>query len=163
MAQIPPAKWAEVERHYFEGCLTLVEIGAKAGVRPDTILNRAKKLGWPPYSSLRVATVSSERARLRALIGKKLEHLEARMKDPELITDADTERQTRAVASLLNSVEKLDAKETAWRDKVIQAATDDPPPAKSAANAQPNGACHVDQWRRELARRIASLAAKWQQ
>ena len=81
------------------------------------------------------------------------------MNDPELRTDADNERQTRAVASLANSVEKLDATENAWRDKVIQSASDTP----ALTAAAPYGDDNVDQWRRELARRIASLGAAKQQ
>jgi hypothetical protein len=153
MRYLLPSVWAEVERLYFEGVLSVGEIAAKVDIRRDSIYKRAKSRGWPTHRQLRVDGTSSERAVLRRIIAKKLAKLEARMDDSEPATEADSERQVRSVASLLNSVDKLDVKEKNWRDKIITPSTGKP----AAANTISYGEDDVEQWRAELARRINAL------
>ena len=154
--RIPAKTWALAEREFFEGEFSIIEIAKHCKMHPDTLYARAKKLKWPPHASLRLEGGFSERATLRRIIAGKLKQLEKRMKDPEKASDADNERQTRAAASMLNSIDKLDAKEKTWREKVMPGSTDAP--------AAPDyGDDNVDQWRRDLAKRIASLGAKWNQ
>jgi len=154
--RITPKTWAKAEREYFEGEFSISEIAKHCECNPATLYARAKKLKWPPHASLRLEGGFSERASLRRIIAGKLTQLEKRMKDPEIASDADTERQVRAAASLLGTVDKLDAKEKTWRETVMPASADGP--------AAPDyGDDNVDQWRRDLAKRIASLGAKWNQ
>lgn len=155
MTFISPATWGRVERLYFEGELTLKEIAARCGVSGRALSKRAKKLGWPSYQSLRLDGAASERARLRRLIEKKLTHLESRMDKPESLTEGESERHTRQFSSLLGSVTKMDDQEGDWRGKLMTT----PVPAEATAAGNPmQGADNVEQWRQELARRIARLA-----
>ena len=156
MLRHPPAVWAKVERLYFEGELGVTAIGKQCGVKRDSIYRRAKRLKWPPHRSLRLEGGSSERATLRRTIALKLAHLEARMKKPDTATPIESERQAREYASLLGTIDKLDSKEKTWRATVM------PEPEHQQADAN-RGDDNVEHWRQELARRIASLGAKWQQ
>lgn len=154
MAKPLRAKWVEIENLYLAGQLTVAEIAKQFGVNRNTICRRKKKCNWPNRSQLRPDAAVAERAILRRIIAKKLEHLEKRMDDPETVSDADSERQVRAVASLMNSVVKLDANEEAWRERIMAA------PSGPAAGAANYGDDDVADWRQDLAERIAKLVAE---
>ena len=160
MRTILPATWALAERLYFEGEFSIAEIAERCKMNRNTLYARAKNHNWPLHPSIRLEGAVSERAVMRRIIMAKLNQLETRMEDPAA-KPADDERSARAMASLLTTVDKLDAKDSAWREKIIQSPADDP--SSADANAQTHGADNVDQWRRELVRRIASLGEKWKQ
>jgi len=151
--------WALAERLYFEGKLTIAKIAEQCQVSVNGISHRASKFGWPRVKERGRRAASPERAMLRRIINKKLAALEKRMEDPETTNPADNERDARAFSSLLGSVDKLDAEEAARREAAAAALTDHQLTAKAA----PYGDADVEQWRHELARRIASLSAKWRQ
>ena len=151
-----PKTWAAVEQLYFEGEFSIIEIAEQHQMATDTIYARAKKMKWPPHGALRLEGGFSQRAILRRAIDLKLKHLEKRMQDPDTATPTDSEKQAREYGSLLNTIDKLDAKEKAWRATVM------PQTENTQADAT-HGDDNVEQWRHELARRIASLSAKWQQ
>ena len=151
-----PKTWAQVQQLYFEGEFSIIEIAGQFAMSPDTIYSRAKKMKWPVHASLRLEGGFSQRAILRRAIDLKLKHLEKRMQEPDTATATDSERQAREYASLLNTIDKLDAREKNWREQVM--------PGSADAPAAPDyGDDNVDQWRLELAKRIASLGAKWEQ
>ncbi len=152
-----PATWVKVERLYLEGQLSVAQIAEQCQVASSNIYSRAKKYAWSRSGSPGANQAPPEHIQLRRLIGKKIANLEKRMDDPDTTTPAENERDVRAVASLLNSLVKLDAKQDARRDAVIRSSTDNAPTSSTAMNY---GDENVDQWRHELARRIASLSAK---
>jgi len=159
MRSLPPSVWMQIERLYFEGELSVVAIAEQAKINPNTIYARAARRGWPPRSKLRLDGASSERAKLRRIINAKLDRLEKRMADPEPLTEADSDRQTRSVASLAASLGKLDGKEDAWREKVMTEVAQGTPTGGYASYGDDD----VEQWRLELAKRIAALADKLEQ
>jgi AcrR family transcriptional regulator len=160
MAAASPAHWALVEQLYYEGKLTIKQIAETCGVPVQSIYLRAKKLKWPPVKERKPAPASNERAMLRRIINMKLAALEKRMENPETTTPADNERDARAFASLLTSVGKLNDTEAAERDATLAEFST----KQTADAAAPSyGDADVEQWRHELARRIASLGARWQQ
>lgn len=159
MPMISPSVWARIERLYFEGELSVAAISRQEKVATNTIYLRAKARGWPARGKLRLDVASSERATLRRIIIAKLEKLEKRMADPETATDADSGRQTRSLATLANSLEKLNTKEEVWREKVMPEAAQ----AQPADGYASYGDDDVEQWRLDLAKRIAALAEKLEQ
>ena len=114
-----PKTWARIERLYFEGEFSIIEIAKTCGIHPDTIYGRAKKLKWPPHATLQLEGGFSERATLRRAIVLKLKHLEKRMHLPDTATPTDSERQAREYATVLNTIDKRDAKEGAGRRSLI--------------------------------------------
>lgn len=152
MSYILPALWARAERLYFEGETTLAEIAKICCMTRGTLHNRARKRGWPPHPQLELDGATSERARIRRIINSKLDRLEKRMDKPDTENATDSERQSREYGSLMATVEKLDAKEGAWKRSLLTTPTEDD---SGASNIGDN---HVEQWRAELARRIARLA-----
>ncbi len=155
MRTIRPSTWAKAERLYFEGEFSIAEIASQCEINRNTLYLRAQKFNWPPHASLRLEGAVSERAVLRRIIVAKLKQLETRMEDPEA-KPTDDERSTRAFASLLTTFDKLDAKEAAWREKVMPGSTDTP----AGTTTSPYGDDNVADWRQELADRIASLGAR---
>ena len=151
MSCILPAQWALAERLYFEGETSVADIAKRCGMVAATLRRRAKARGWPPHNTLELDGSASERARLRRVIARKLTRLEARMEKPDTDNAADSDRQTREYGSLLTTVEKLDAKESGWKRTTMATPTQDP------SNTNNHGDNHVEQWRAELARRIARL------
>jgi len=154
MGYVLPAKWARVERMYFEGEHLLKDIAATCDVSLSALRKRIKTRGWPPLRTLELSGDASVRARLRRAIAAKLTRLEKRMEKPDTDTATDSERQAREFASLMTTVDKLDAKEATWKGTLITTPTDDTiaPPAQ--------GEDHVQKWREELARRIHRLERK---
>jgi len=153
MSYILPAVWARVERLYFEGELSLRQIAKVCEISPVSLHKRIKVRGWPPHDKLELDGDASVRARLRRAIASKLSRLEKRMEKPDTDTATDSERQAREFGSLIATVDKLDGKESAWRRSLISTPMD-------ASTAADNGEDHVDQWRAELAQRIARLGAR---
>ena len=157
MKYILPSTWAEAEKLYFEGECSMSEIARRCDMHRATILARAKKFNWPNHASLRLGGAVSERAALRRAIALKLTHLETRMQKTDDTNAADSERQAREYASLLNTIEKLDVKERTWRQSLMLVPKDN-----QLASESIEGDDNVEQWRAELARRIARLGAQWQ-
>ena len=154
MASLLPVQWQRAERLYFEGATHLKDIAAQCTMSLSSLRKRAKGCNWPLHSQLQLDGATSERAKLRRLIEKKLNHLETRMDQPDTDNANDSERGSREFASLLNTVEKLSTKEDSWRGKVISDTA-----ANTAQDAQPDQS-QVAQWRIELAERITRLAAR---
>ena len=152
MKYVTPATWLQAERLYFEGELNLSDIATRLDINGATLYRRAKKLKWPPHSQLYLHGAISERAALRRIITKKLAQLETRMEDPDA-KPADDERSARTVASLMGSVEKLDAKEDAWRERIMSGTI-------NTSGAALYGDDDVADWRQDLAERIAKLVAE---
>ena len=162
MTRILPAAWARAERLYFEGETHLKDIAAACAMSLSSLRKRAQSRNWPPLSKLDLDGATSERVQLRRTIVKKLNHLETRMDQADTATPTDSERQSREYSSLLASVEKLDAKENAWKTKLISAEAGTDSTAEAAAPA-PLGDTNVEHWRADLAQRIARLRASWDQ
>ncbi len=110
---------AEIKRLYGECELTLVEIGRRYNISPTGISKLARKHGWTMRWELmgrapRASGLSTPRARERLLrrlcdtITRKLEQMEKGMKSGEL-NSADHERDAKAVASMIGSMEKVAA------------------------------------------------------
>lgn len=152
MKYILPATWAKVERLYFEGEFSVIEIAKQCAINRNTIYARATDLGWPPHAELRLDGAVSERAVMRRIIMAKLKQLETRMEDPEA-KPADDERSARAVAKLQTSIEKLDTKEKAWRERIMSGTI-------NSSGAALYGDDDVADWRQDLAERIAKLVAE---
>jgi hypothetical protein len=128
--QIDDETWAEIRRAYAETSRPLTEIAARFGLTPRRIRARAQKEGWPARNTAkgeakrtndadaarapkRSATLPTPRAQ-RALIGRlyraislKLEHMEMRMASGEARSAQDEERESRALATLINNFEKV--------------------------------------------------------
>jgi hypothetical protein len=152
-----PQTWAEVERLYFEGQDSAQGIAKKCGVSPSALMKRAVKLDWPPLGELRLSGVGSERARLRAVIVKKIEWLEKRAMSLEPATDADQASQARVVGSLTNALETLNSKDQAWRKSICTPM----PKLAHGPDAKDDGESNVEQWRQDIDRRIRRLRESW--
>jgi len=166
--QIDDETWAEIRRAYAETSRPLTEIAARFGLTPRRIRARAQKEGWParntakgeakrtndadaPRAPKRSATLPTQRAQ-RALIGRlyraislKLEHMEKRMASGESRSAQDEERESRALATLINNFEKV-TEAVAGLDKDGDAARK---PGRTGADAE--------RMRREIAERLERL------
>ena len=164
MAQTLPADWAVAKRMYFSGEHTLQAIAKACRVTKKALEAHARAMNWPAHDQLQLDGASAERSILRRIIKKKLDRLEKRMDTDETAgataTATDSERQSREFASILSTVDKLDAKEEAWLETLAEAPAD--PLAAAPAHAQ-YGDGDVEHWRQELAQRIKKLSARWKQ
>lgn len=125
--QVDDETWAAVRRAYDDPNATLSEIAARFALSRQRIVARAKKDGWPQRQPARKSggtesgKVSTRRqsslptrGAQRALIGRlyraistKLEHMEMRMASGEVRSAQDEERESRALATLINNFEKV--------------------------------------------------------
>jgi hypothetical protein len=169
--QIDEETWAQVRCAYADASVTLSEISTRFGLTPQRIGTRAKKEGWPerkPAKSVKkrsavakadTATTATQRTSAalptrraqRALIGRiyraislKLEHMEKRMASGESRSAQDEERESRALATLINNFEKV-TEAVAELDKDGDARK----PGRTGADAE--------RMRREIAERLERL------
>ena len=133
MASLLPVQWAQAERLYFEGATRLKDIAAECKMSLSSLRKCARARNWPLHSQLQLDGATSERAKLRRLIEKKLNRLETRMDQPDTDNATDSERGSREYASLLTTFEKLNTKDESWRGKVISDTA-----ATTAQDAQPD-------------------------
>ncbi len=125
--------WAQVRRAYADVSVPLSEIATRFGLTPMRIGARAKQESWPGREQRtrkrpRRATASSDgdpekrtppaalpsrgarralTARLYRAISLKLEHMEKRMASGKARSAQDEERESRALATLINNFEKV--------------------------------------------------------
>jgi hypothetical protein len=117
----PPETRAEARQLYEAGELMIKEIVAHLGINPSTLLRWAAKHGWQrPTQATRVpgrrrpASAKALKAgrmelvqRLYDVIDRNLTLLESRMSDLDPADPAQPDRDTRALGTLVRSVEKL--------------------------------------------------------
>jgi hypothetical protein len=162
-----PASNDSIERvriDYADKTLRLSTIAARHGLTVAQITALGRKHDWPARGRARSKSVVRKRPsksaslaerrrivrRLYAAIITKLAQLEDRMSSPETPTPADAERETRALASLIRSVERVHELET---DLTRGAKLAGNPAGPDAAG--PNA--DAERKRRELAERIRRL------
>jgi hypothetical protein len=167
MPVLTEQQWGEVRRAYLGRSETLQAIADRFDTSPDALRRRAKREGWPsrrppPRSpakgALSAATISIRQrlvTRLFRIIETELELMEQcvrkQVEDPEANSRqpaADRERDARAVATLVRSL-----------DKVTEIAAD----LDRASGGKPKSAdaddlfAEADRFRRELAERLSKF------
>ncbi|HEX2843326.1 hypothetical protein [Hyphomicrobium sp.] len=129
--QVDDDTWAEVRRAYEQSAAPIGEIARSAGLTRQRIAARAKKEAWVRAVTQAASTQQKEevsrqtpkaatraplptRGAQRALIGRlyraislKLEHMEKRMASGKARSAQDEERESRALATLINNFEKV--------------------------------------------------------
>lgn len=167
--QVDDETWAEVRRAYEEGRISLSEMGKRFGLTRQRIGAKAKKEGWTRGDQQRSAssaqkvassepknetrrTVLPTRGAQRALIGRlyraislKLEHMETRMASGESRSAQDEERESRALATLINNFEKV-TEAVAGLDK-----------DRDATRTAGRASTDAERMRREIAERLERL------
>lgn len=134
------AALAEIERLYRADDLTVAQIGVQFGLAATTVSRLARRYGWPMRfermgRSPRTIMPSTPKVRdmlaqrLCQVIKGKLDQMEADMASGKL-TSQDYERDAKAVASMIGSVDKAhmtdsDAKKTTKRQSAEPAAVSD--------------------------------------
>ena len=166
--------WANVRRAYEDGQVSLAEIAQRFALSSQRIVARARKEGWTARQRPGKGRASSRsrsaeerdasagraakrsdtlptRGAQRALIGRlyraislKLEHMEKKMASGEARSAQDEERESRALATLINNFEKV-TEAVAGLDK-----------DRSATRAAGVGA-DAERMRREIAERLERL------
>ncbi len=166
--QVDDDTWAEVRRAYEQSPAPIMEIASTAGVTRQRIAARAKKDGWvrhgtraappgedtpqtkKPATSAALPTRGAQRAligRLYRAISLKLEHMEKRMASGKARSAQDEERESRALATLINNFEKVtEAVAELGKDRETQRTT-------RRANAD------AERMRREIADRLERLGS----
>lgn len=172
--QVSDDAWADVRRAYEQSAASITEIGKSAGLTRQRIAARAKKEGWvravastasaPPDEDVsqqpRTATTRASlptRGAQRALIGRlyraislKLEHMEKKMASGKARSAQDEERESRALATLINNFEKVtEAVAELGKDRDTQRTT-----RRASADAE--------RMRREIAERLERLGSSGQ-
>ncbi|WP_072392101.1 hypothetical protein [Hyphomicrobium sp. CS1GBMeth3] len=129
--QVDEKTWAAVRRAYADASVPLSDIGKRYGLTPLAIGARAKREDWSgreERARLKSEATSAKHAPAKkasraglptretqaALIGRlyraislKLEHMEKRMASGEARSAQDEERESRALATLINNFEKV--------------------------------------------------------
>lgn len=132
--QVDDDTWAAVRRAYADASVPLSEIAKRFGLTPMRIGSKAKAEDWPgrearmtvkPRAARQAAAfgkparpsrsgVLPTRGAQKALIGRlyraislKLEHMEKRMASGKPRSAQDEERESRALATLINNFEKV--------------------------------------------------------
>jgi len=161
--------WAQVRRAYADASVPLSEIAGRFGLSPMRIGARAKRENWPgraermrqrPRRETTASAGDREKcsppgalpsrgarraltARLYRAISLKLEHMEKRMASGKARSAQDEERESRALATLINNFEKV-------TEAVAELDTD--------GNARVAGAgADAERMRREIAERLERL------
>jgi hypothetical protein len=164
-----------VRAAYADAAVPLKEIAARFGMTPQRIVAKATKDGWtgreraakargrsdarpPRKPQANDASKGKNRVPLptrgaqRALIGRlyraislKLEHMEKRMASGEARSAQDEERESRALATLINNFEKV-TEAGAELDK-----------DRDASRASGRGGPDAERMRREIAERLERL------
>ena len=169
--QVDDDTWAAVRRAYADTSVSLGEIAERHGLTPMRIGAKAKHENWPGrearVAKRRTAPVASgdntktkpsrpgalpTRGAQRALIGRlyraislKLEHMEKRMASGKARSAQDEERESRALATLINNFEKV-------TEAVAELDHD--------GNARTAGAgADAERMRREIAERLERLGS----
>jgi|RhiMetdeSRZDD1v2_1073273.scaffolds.fasta_scaffold193491_2 hypothetical protein len=168
MPALTRQQWDEVRRAYIENSETVKAIAQRFGISKASIQLRAKLEGWPPRGrsiahvptdmSLWAATVKVRRSlihRLYQALDTKLKLMELRMQKNveglgkgEDLPAADHERDTRAIGTLIRSL-----------DKVTEIAAD----LDRTADGRPKSAdaaelfAEADRFRRDLAERLSKF------
>lgn len=173
--QVGDETWAEVRLAYADGSVPLKDIAARFGLTPQRIGIKAKKEGWsrPPAhpagetrtraphrtpagaakpatakQSGRLPTRTAQKtviARLYRAITVKLEHMEKRMASGEDRSAQDEERESRALATLINNFEKV-------TEAVAELEAD-----RGASRASRAAGADAERMRREIAERLERL------
>ena len=169
--QLDDETWAAVRRAYADPSVPLAEIAKRYGLTPMRIGARAKQENWPGRDA-RIANRNTPpvtagpgggekqtrhgalptRGAQRALIGRlyraislKLEHMEKRMASGKARSAQDEERESRALATLINNFEKV-------TEAVAELDHD--------GNARTAGAgADAERMRREIAERLERLGS----
>ncbi len=125
--QVDDETWAAVRQAYEQSVISITEIGTAYGLTRQRVAARAKKEGWvrggapaqpqealpQPAKELARALLPTRRAqraliaRLYCAISLKLEHMEKRMASGKARSAQDEERESRALATLINNFEKV--------------------------------------------------------
>jgi hypothetical protein len=158
----PPEIRAEARRLYEAGTLTVEEIGARLVVHRSTLLKWAAKEGW--RRSAQAAEVRGRRRpttakalkagrmelvqRLYDVIDCNLSLLESRMSDHDPTDPAQPDRDTRALGTLVRSLEKL---------KDIEPGHDSSATTAPKAGRAPTTPEEEDQLRMRIVERILKL------
>ena len=175
--------WHEIRRLYVDSDEPVAAIASRSGVAPRALYDRARKDGWPrridrakspaapsetqspPPATVGVpAGLAQRRALVRRIyraIDTKLKVMELRM-EKELTastkpapSSADHERDTRAIATLIKTLESVTELEIGLdRAAGETAANTDAGPEDARALAD-----EADRFRRELAQRLQRLTS----
>lgn len=152
--------WAAIEKAYVETEELLADLGKRFGISASQISHRALVYGWPSRWARmgrkpRRKTMSTRKARdqlihrLYRAIDLKLERLETRMESGEELTPAETERNLRALATMIGGFEK-----------VAEVAFDAEKERKGATKRKKTSAPDAERMRREIAERLERLQHK---
>lgn len=161
---VSPDSVERVRVAYADKSLPLATIAARHGLTVADVSALRRKHGWPPRGGQPSTSRGRKRPptpaslperrrivrRLYAAIITKLAQLEDRMSSPDTPTPADAERETRALASLIRSVERVHELETDLTRDPVRAGIPAGPDT-----AGPNS--DAERKRRELAERIRRL------
>lgn len=156
-----PPDWATLRALYETGGVTLREVAEASGATLGALKSRSRREGWrkagptgrrPDTERSKAAKSTSDLPRrLRALVDRKLRKLEERMETQPDTTAADSEREAREIGALIRNFERLEA---------LGGAEPAGGPQRAAAGFGQEQAVRgtdAEQWRSELARRIARL------
>jgi transposase-like protein len=183
MPSPPRVDWPEIRRFYADSNEPVAAIARRLGVAPRAIYDRARKDGWPrradrrkppdapsqpeapPLAMVDVpAGLAQRRALVRRLyraIDTKLKVMELRM-EKELTSSskpvpssADHERDTRAIATLIKTLESVTELEIGL-DRASGETTGNAAAGPDNARAL---ADEADRFRRELAERLQRLTS----
>ena len=153
------ADWDAIEILYAANLVPVRQIAAQFGIAEGRISHRAHQARWPHRRAVNFDPKAVARMRLRRIIRVKLATLETQMAASQDLSPADSERQSREVASLLRSLATLDDMDAASKGESSA-------PKKSAPAPKPNPAPSVPEdddddryWRDELKRSISALIA----
>jgi transposase-like protein len=112
----PPEIRAEARRLYEEGEQTAGQIAQRLAVNETTVRRWAAKQGWTRFGQTQTAAASAEPQpvdrgglvqRLYNIIDRNLNLLESRMSDLDPADPAQPDRDTRALGTIVRSLEKL--------------------------------------------------------
>lgn len=179
---------SSIRRAYEESADTIAEIATRFGVHRSTIKRDAQKYGWKRRDGGHAALIFARAARAagkafytlglessRAMLGTlphriailqrlyvvvdaRLTGIETVIADSEPLSRADSDRETREIALILKTFEKL--LEFSHSLASTADSTGDPKPGTDAAAAASRLADDADRLRNELAQRLAVLGER---